>query len=110
MGRRDVANVVHIEAQQGAHFRFLERGLDAIQSIRAQTLKIDALFPVNAHQAEGFQSHVEPSSISRSRSPKVSINMFRTSGTIGTAVTVATQALLHNVFAISVTDSGVGTV
>jgi hypothetical protein len=54
----DVADVVHVETQQRAHLRFLERFFDASQPFGAQALKIHPLFPVNPHRAKCFKRHV----------------------------------------------------
>src|SRR5207244_6949931 len=43
---RDVADVVHVEAEQGAQLRALEARLDALEALGAQSLEVDALLPV----------------------------------------------------------------
>ena len=56
--RRDVADVVHVEAEQRADLRLGEQALDAREPLRAQPLEVDALFPVDGGQAEGLESHL----------------------------------------------------
>ena len=36
---------------------FLSAALDALQTILAQPLEVDPLFPIDGHQAEGFEAH-----------------------------------------------------
>ena len=47
----DVAHVVHVEAEQRAHFGFGEQGFYALQALAAQPVEIDALLPVNRHRS-----------------------------------------------------------
>ena len=50
----DVANVVHVEAEQRAQLGLLQRALHPRQPLMAKTLDIDAFFPIDGHQAESF--------------------------------------------------------
>jgi len=45
----DVTHVVHVKAQNRAHFRFGEKILHALQTFRAQPIEVNALFPINRH-------------------------------------------------------------
>ena len=60
VGRRDVADVGHVEAQQRAEVRRLELGLDAREALLAQAVEADALLPVDAHRPVCVQAHVDP--------------------------------------------------
>jgi len=53
----DVANIVHVKAEQRAQFRFFQQFLDAIEPLGAQPFKIDSFFPVYTHQAIGLECH-----------------------------------------------------
>src|SRR5581483_4142495 len=53
----DVANIVHIEAEQRAQLRMLEKFLNARQAFVAQTFKVNALFPIDSHQTVCSDSH-----------------------------------------------------
>ena len=53
VGGGDVAHVVHVEAQQRAHFGFRQQRFHARQTLAAQAVEVDALFPVNRHGAVG---------------------------------------------------------
>ena len=52
--RRDVAHVVHVEAQQRADFGFCEQRFDARQAFPAQAIHIDALLPIHCHAFREF--------------------------------------------------------
>src|SRR5258708_8017686 len=53
----DVADVVHVEAEQRAHLRLFQQLFGACEALRAQALEIDALFPVHRHRAKSLQTH-----------------------------------------------------
>ena len=55
--RGDVTHVVHVEAQQRAHFRFSKQLFRTVETFTAQTVKVDALFPINCHCSVSFDSH-----------------------------------------------------
>src|SRR5260370_24406163 len=57
MRSRDVAYVVHVEAEQRPHLRLLQQLLDARKTLGAQPLKIYPFFPVYAHQTIGSDRH-----------------------------------------------------
>src|SRR6266516_2279615 len=57
MSGRDVAHVVHVEAQQRTHLSCLEQFFDACQSLVAQPFEVYTLFPIYAHQTICFDSH-----------------------------------------------------
>ena len=49
MGCRDVANIVHVEAEERAQFGLFQRLLDAIKTFAAQSVDVDPLFPIDVH-------------------------------------------------------------
>src|SRR5260370_1999742 len=57
MRSRDVAYVVHVEAEQRPHLRLFQQLLDARKTLGAQPLKIYPFFPVYAHQTIGSDRH-----------------------------------------------------
>src|ERR1051326_6360386 len=50
----NVADVVHVEAEERAHLGLFKRRFDAREALLAQALDIDALFPIHTHEAECF--------------------------------------------------------
>ena len=62
VGSGDVADVVHVETEKRAHLGGLESVLDACQTFTAEAVQVDALFPIDAHQAKGLKPH-RPTSI-----------------------------------------------
>jgi hypothetical protein len=54
MGGRDVSHVVHIEAQNRAHFGLREKILHSVQAFTAQPVKIDSLLPIDRHRPIGW--------------------------------------------------------
>ncbi len=48
----DIAHIVHVEAEQRSHLGLLEQPFDARQSLAAQSVKIDARFPIDCHRPE----------------------------------------------------------
>ena len=64
---RDVAHVVHVEAQQRAHRRRGKARLDSVQALAPQPVEIDALLPIHRHRAIGFQRHDLPPGSARLR-------------------------------------------
>ena len=52
VGRRDVADVAHVEAQQRPDLGLCEQRLDARQALPAQARNVDALLPVDGLQSE----------------------------------------------------------
>ena len=61
VGRGDVADVGHVEAQQRAHVGGVELGFDAGEAFLAQPVEAHALLPVHAHRAVRVQRHANPS-------------------------------------------------
>src|SRR5438270_651071 len=57
MCRRDVAYIVHIEAEQRPHLRLFEQFFNTCKTLGAQPFKVYAFFPVYAHQAIGSDRH-----------------------------------------------------
>src|SRR5262245_66642517 len=55
----DVADVVHVEAEHRAQLRLGEHVLDAREPLAAQTIEIDAPFPIHRHRAVGFDRSEE---------------------------------------------------
>ena len=55
---RQVAHVVHIEAQQRAHFGFLEQLFGTRQALFAQAVEVYALLPVHCHGSVRFDCHI----------------------------------------------------
>src|SRR5215471_2920198 len=53
----DIPNIVHVEAEERAQLGLFQRSLDAIKTIAPQPLDIHPLFPIDTHEAEGFQRH-----------------------------------------------------
>src|SRR5215510_425661 len=56
-GIGDVAYVSHVEAEQSAYLGFLQFCFNAGQAFTPQTVKMDALFPVNSHRSKCFYRH-----------------------------------------------------
>src|SRR5262245_33697209 len=54
---RDVADVVHVEAEDGPHLRLGQQVLDPSQAFAAQPIEIDPALPVHRHRAVGFDCH-----------------------------------------------------
>ena len=54
VGRGDVADIVHVEAEQRAHFRLLEKSFRAGEAFAAQPIEIDPILPVNRHRSVGW--------------------------------------------------------
>ena len=54
---RDVADVVHVEAQQRSELRLREQPLDAVEPLAPQPIEIDPLLPIHRHRAVGLQCH-----------------------------------------------------
>ena len=50
----DVAHVVHVEAEQSAHLRFLQQRSGASQALAPQALEIHPIFPIHRHRSVGF--------------------------------------------------------
>ncbi len=47
----DVSDVVHVEAQDRAHFGFREEIFDPLQALPPQPVKVDPLLPVDRHRS-----------------------------------------------------------
>jgi hypothetical protein len=60
VGRRDVADVGHVEAQQRSELRLGQQRLDPGQALLAQAVEAHALLPVHAHHAIAVQAHSAP--------------------------------------------------
>ena len=56
----DVADVVHVEAEERAQLRPGQRRRHPREPLGPQSVEVDPLFPVDAHRAVGRQSHHEP--------------------------------------------------
>ena len=61
VGGRDVADVVHVEAEQGAQPRPRQFPLGPLEALFPEPIVVDPLLPIDAHEAKRFQSHVTPS-------------------------------------------------
>jgi len=57
VGRRDVADVAHVEAEQRAQLRALEPRLRAREPCLSEAVEVDPLLPVDAHHAVAADSH-----------------------------------------------------
>ncbi|MEJ2287498.1 MAG: hypothetical protein P8Y02_02440 [Deinococcales bacterium] len=57
VGRRDVADVVHVEAQERSGFGRRQHLLDACQAFGAEALEVDAFLPVDRHDAVCMNGH-----------------------------------------------------
>src|SRR5579872_3321153 len=57
MRSRDVAYIVHVEAEHRPHLRLLEQFLDTRQALGAQALKVDPFLPIHAIQAIRSDRH-----------------------------------------------------
>src|SRR5208282_762082 len=57
VGRGQVADIVHVEAQERAHLRLLKKILSACQSLTAQTIEVDPIFPIHCHGSISWKSH-----------------------------------------------------
>src|SRR5262245_62094353 len=53
--RRDVTDVVHVEAEHGAELRLLEELLDPRKPLPAQPIEIDPLLPIHRHRSVCLQ-------------------------------------------------------
>ena len=49
-----IADVVHVEAQQGAHLRLRQQVLRARQTLATQAVEVDAIFPIHCHRSVSF--------------------------------------------------------
>src|SRR5712691_8649423 len=102
MRSRDVAYVVHVEAEQRPHLRLFQQLLDARKTLGAQPLKIYPFFPVYAHQTIGSDRH--------DFSPSFA---FQGGGQGWVPGPIRLQFFYtrpHNVLATSTTEAAVGTV
>lgn len=106
MGCRDVANIVHVETEERAQFRLFECHLDAIKTFATQSVDVDPLFPIDGHQAVGLEAHKQTS---RFKEFKTADLYFRKRLEPFELID-RPHDLLHNVFAMAATASGVGTV
>src|SRR5216684_40706 len=57
VGRGQVPNIVHVEAQQRTHFRLLQKILGAREAFAAQAIEVDTIFPIHRHRSICGQSH-----------------------------------------------------
>src|SRR5882672_6954104 len=57
MSGGDVAHIVHIKTEERAQIRLFEQALDACEAFVAQPLDVDALLPIDVHQAIGSDCH-----------------------------------------------------
>ena len=60
VGGRDVADVAHVEAQQGPELGLGEKGLDPGQPLLTEAIEANPLLPVHAHDAVAVQTHGRP--------------------------------------------------
>src|SRR5258707_875353 len=64
VGGGEVPHIVHVEAQQRAHFGLLKQSLGLLQSLPAQAVEVDALLPIHRHASISFQCHsISPAQI-----------------------------------------------
>src|ERR1700739_4302918 len=54
---REVAHIVHVKAEQGAHLGLGEQFFHALEALAAEAVEVDSLFPVNGHRSVGWQCH-----------------------------------------------------
>src|SRR5215469_3828615 len=62
---RDVAHVVHVEAQQRTHFGLGQQVFHTREAFAAQPVKIDPLLPIDGHGSVSFESHKFPPYLTR---------------------------------------------
>src|ERR1019366_7154803 len=55
--RGQVARIVHVEAKQCAHFGLGKQVLRLLQPFAPQTVKINAVFPIDRHRSISWQCH-----------------------------------------------------
>src|SRR6266700_1669967 len=67
VGRREVPDVVEVEAQQRAHLRLSQRLLGALQPLPAEPVEVDARLPVHTHRPEGLRHPAHSLPPTRSR-------------------------------------------
>ena len=97
VGGGDVADVVHVEADERAQLRLRQQLFDARKALAAQAIEIDPPLPVDAHRAVGANRH------------KVSLILFRVLGVRGFRGSHEAH-LPHSRFAASKTVFSVGIV
>src|SRR5262249_45811203 len=73
VGRGQVTDVVHVEAEQRAEVGLGEELLRAREPLTAEAVEVDALLPVDSHRAVGASSHqvflpISSSAVSTTRS------------------------------------------
>src|SRR5258708_27780782 len=57
VGCGQVPDIVHVEAQEGAHFGFLQKILSARETFAAEAIEVDAIFPIHRHRSICGKSH-----------------------------------------------------
>ena len=57
MCRRQIADVVHVEAEKGPHLRLRKQGFGTVKALAAKAVEVNAIFPVHRHRSIGFQCH-----------------------------------------------------
>jgi hypothetical protein len=45
----DIADIIHVEAEHGAHLGFLEKSFGAGEALPAQAIEVDTILPINRH-------------------------------------------------------------
>ena len=58
--RRQVAHVVHVEAEQRSHLRLGKQVFRFLQTFAAETIEIDPALPVDRHGSVSFECHKNP--------------------------------------------------
>src|SRR5439155_6350215 len=80
--RRDVADVVRVEAEERPEIRVPEVLLGAREPLAAQALEVDPLLPVDAHRPEAAHRHgVRPSSSRMARATVSAVGTVSSSST-----------------------------
>ena len=54
---RQVAHIVHVKAEERAHFRLLQQSLRPRQPLASQTIEVHSLFPIHRHRSVSRQCH-----------------------------------------------------
>ena len=57
VGRGQVPDIVHVEAQERAHLGLLQKILGARQAFAAQAIEVNPIFPIHRHRSICGQSH-----------------------------------------------------
>ncbi len=97
--RRDVAHVVHVEAQHRAHLGLGQQFLDARQAFPAQPIEIDPLLPIDRHRSVGSGCHdcLLTSNLPSCRLPATSVSSLESAKPqiLGFATIISFSAQFH---------------